>query len=92
MASQVEKDRAYTRHRLPKEWELDKSKLAFTVDALLSPEECARLVDVSNQRGYEPALLSGHEGMALFDALRAMLKTGRAAPATRRSLRRCGAR
>ena len=35
----------------------DADKLAFTVDALLSPEECARLVDVSNQRGYEPAAL-----------------------------------
>ena len=40
MASMITKDRAYTRHRLPKEWTLDASKLAFTVDDVLDAEEC----------------------------------------------------
>ena len=42
MASMIAKDRAYTRHRLPKEWTLDASKLAFTVDDVLDAEECGR--------------------------------------------------
>ena len=46
MASMVAKDRAYTRHRLPKEWTLDNSKLAFTVDDVLDAKECSQLIQI----------------------------------------------
>ena len=55
MASQVEKDRAYTRHRLPKEWTLDASKLAFTVDDVLDAKECSQLIQMADASGWKPS-------------------------------------
>lgn len=47
----------------------DSGKLAFTVDGLLSPEECSRLIASSDQRGYSPALVNvgGGRQMAIPD-------------------------
>ena len=55
MASMVAKDRAYTRHRLPKEWTLDASKLAFTVDDVLDAKECSELVKMADASGWKPS-------------------------------------
>ena len=55
MASMIAKDRAYTRHRLPKEWTLDASKLAFTVDDVLDAKECTQLIQMADASGWKPS-------------------------------------
>ena len=46
---------SYTRYRLPDTWTKEKHKLAFTVDGVMSPEECGALVSRAAAVGWKPS-------------------------------------
>ena len=55
MASMIAKDRAYTRHRLPKEWTLDASKLALRWTTPWTPRSAPQLMQMADASGWKPS-------------------------------------
>ncbi|KAJ1459665.1 hypothetical protein M885DRAFT_47310 [Pelagophyceae sp. CCMP2097] len=86
---------AYERLRLPAAWVQEHSKLAFTVDGVLSADECAAMVQRATEVGWRPspmAPLQLGERSRFDDALLSQLIFERLRPYLPPVHRKCGLR